>query len=316
MSISRAGTLSVASCSSASCGGQSAVSWVAGLRMTQKQPVPNCGAPRWRLATVGLRGSPGIFRRGLPGWAGLSLKASWRSLSSARSWRPSLSCRRSFIAVTAAWTAGRRCPDSHSLRAASHTQGCRDSGTRSGAASTGRGSPLTSDPSRTCQPWRASWSSMERRSSSPGPVWSWPVSQRPRNPRRTRRPSDPPHRSSALRTSATPCGWKSAGAGMRSRSMPDSSRNTTTCSRVYCRSISSAACPRTRWLMSWPLSSPGSGSGTSTTLRGSRTRPPVLNWAFYAARSYSLMRPPRTGRRIIRLQERSAAGWSGRGGRS
>jgi hypothetical protein len=27
---------------------------------------------------------------------------------------------------------------------------------------------------------------------------------------------------------------------------------------------------------------------------------------FYAARSYSLMRPPRTGRRLIRLQERSA----------
>ena len=38
--------------------------------------------------------------------------------------------------------------------------------------------------------------------------------------------------------------------------------------------------------------------------------------AFYAARSYSLMRPPRTGRRLIRLRERSAAGWSGRGGRS
>jgi hypothetical protein len=37
---------------------------------------------------------------------------------------------------------------------------------------------------------------------------------------------------------------------------------------------------------------------------------------FYAARSYSLMRPPRTGRRLIRSWERSAAGWSGRGGRS
>jgi Integrase core domain len=35
---------------------------------------------------------------------------------------------------------------------------------------------------------------------------------------------------------------------------------------------------------------------------------------FYAARSYSLMRPPRTGRRLIRSWERSAAGWSGRGG--
>ena len=37
---------------------------------------------------------------------------------------------------------------------------------------------------------------------------------------------------------------------------------------------------------------------------------------FYAARSYSLMRPPRTGRRWIRSWERSATGWSGRGGRS
>ena len=37
---------------------------------------------------------------------------------------------------------------------------------------------------------------------------------------------------------------------------------------------------------------------------------------FYAARSYSLMRPPRTGRRWIRFLVRSATGWSGRGGRS
>ncbi len=37
---------------------------------------------------------------------------------------------------------------------------------------------------------------------------------------------------------------------------------------------------------------------------------------FYAARSYSLMRPPRTGRRWIRSWERSATGWSGWGGRS
>ena len=37
---------------------------------------------------------------------------------------------------------------------------------------------------------------------------------------------------------------------------------------------------------------------------------------FYATRSYSLMRPPRTGRRWIRFMERSADGWSGRGGRS
>jgi hypothetical protein len=36
----------------------------------------------------------------------------------------------------------------------------------------------------------------------------------------------------------------------------------------------------------------------------------------YAARSYSLMRPPRTGRRWIRSWKRSTGGWSGRGGRS
>ena len=41
-----------------------------------------------------------------------------------------------------------------------------------------------------------------------------------------------------------------------------------------------------------------------------------LDLGFYAARSYSLMRPPRTGRRLIRFWERSATGWSGRGGRS
>ena len=35
---------------------------------------------------------------------------------------------------------------------------------------------------------------------------------------------------------------------------------------------------------------------------------------FYAARSYSLMRPPRAGRRWIRYWERSATGRSGRGG--
>ncbi len=34
----------------------------------------------------------------------------------------------------------------------------------------------------------------------------------------------------------------------------------------------------------------------------------------YAARSYSLMRPPRTDRRLIRSRERPTAGWLGRGG--
>jgi hypothetical protein len=39
-----------------------------------------------------------------------------------------------------------------------------------------------------------------------------------------------------------------------------------------------------------------------------------LDLVFYAARSYSLMRPLRTGRRLIRPWERAASGWSGRGG--
>src|ERR1019366_2575866 len=39
-----------------------------------------------------------------------------------------------------------------------------------------------------------------------------------------------------------------------------------------------------------------------------------LDLGFYAARWYSLRRPPRTGRRLICCWERSATGWSGRGG--
>jgi hypothetical protein len=35
---------------------------------------------------------------------------------------------------------------------------------------------------------------------------------------------------------------------------------------------------------------------------------------FQAARAYSLRRPPRTGRRLMCSWERSATGWSGRGG--
>jgi hypothetical protein len=41
-----------------------------------------------------------------------------------------------------------------------------------------------------------------------------------------------------------------------------------------------------------------------------------LDLGFYAARSYSLMSPPRTGLRLIRWWDSSARGWSGRGGRS
>src|ERR1022692_850835 len=41
-----------------------------------------------------------------------------------------------------------------------------------------------------------------------------------------------------------------------------------------------------------------------------------LDLGCYAARSYSLMRPPRTGRSLIRSWPRFATGWAGRGGRS
>ena len=41
-----------------------------------------------------------------------------------------------------------------------------------------------------------------------------------------------------------------------------------------------------------------------------------LDLGVYAAGWYSLMRPPRMARRLIRFWERSATGWSGRGGRS
>jgi hypothetical protein len=49
-------------------------------------------------------------------------------------------------------------------------------------------------------------------------------------------------------------------------------------------------------------------------LRGARTRSLAAELGFYAARSYSLMSPPRTGRRWIRSRARSATGWSGKGG--
>jgi len=39
-----------------------------------------------------------------------------------------------------------------------------------------------------------------------------------------------------------------------------------------------------------------------------------LDLGFYAARSYSLMRPPRMGRRWVRFWDGSAAGCSGRAG--
>ena len=59
--------------------------------------------------------------------------------------------------------------------------------------------------------------------------------------------------------------------------------------------------------------SPGTRARGPVGFQNSATGPDL---GFYAARSYSLMRPPRTGRRWIRSWDRSAGGWSGRGGRS
>ena len=72
----------------------------------------------------------------------------------------------------------------------------------------------------------------------------------------------------------------------------------------------------------WNISS--TTTATSATLAAASPEAPVgfqnsatgADLGLYAARSYSLMRPPRTGRRWIRSWERSATGWSGRGGRS
>jgi len=48
-----------------------------------------------------------------------------------------------------------------------------------------------------------------------------------------------------------------------------------------------------------------SGSAAPAGFQNSAIGPEL---GFYAARSYSLMRPPRTGRRLIRSWERSATG--------
>jgi len=59
---------------------------------------------------------------------------------------------------------------------------------------------------------------------------------------------------------------------------------------------------------------PNSGQPTIVPGVGFQNSAAGLELGFYASRSCSLMRPPRTGRRFIRSGERSAAGWSGRGG--
>jgi hypothetical protein len=56
-----------------------------------------------------------------------------------------------------------------------------------------------------------------------------------------------------------------------------------------------------------------SPAGDPVGFQNSATGPDL---GLYAARSYSLIRPPRTGRRFILSVATSATGWSGRGGRS
>ena len=74
------------------------------------------------------------------------------------------------------------------------------------------------------------------------------------------------------------------------------------------------------WYCGWRARTrPGDTAGVHGELcrlvgfQNSATSPDL---GFYAARSYSLMRPLRTGRRLIRFRDMSAMGWSGRGGRS
>ena len=57
------------------------------------------------------------------------------------------------------------------------------------------------------------------------------------------------------------------------------------------------------------------GDAQSVSTLGFHNSAAGLDLGFYAARWYSLRRPPRTGWRVIRFCERSAAGWSGLGGR-
>ena len=66
----------------------------------------------------------------------------------------------------------------------------------------------------------------------------------------------------------------------------------------------------------WVITDNLSSHDSKSTRVGFRNSAMGLDLGFYAARSYSLMKPPRTGRRLIRSRERSATGWSGRGGRS
>jgi hypothetical protein len=74
---------------------------------------------------------------------------------------------------------------------------------------------------------------------------------------------------------------------------------------------SARAMPSRLLLRRWPSARRCRWDGRPVGFQNSATD---ADLGFYATRSYSLMKPPRTGRRWIRSWERSAAGWSGRGG--
>src|SRR6185369_557489 len=76
-------------------------------------------------------------------------------------------------------------------------------------------------------------------------------------------------------------------------------------------------------VMAGSMASIATGPGNRHTYGPGPARPGVgfqnsataVELGFYAARSYSLIRPARMGRRFIRSAVTSAMGWSGRGGR-
>jgi hypothetical protein len=72
-----------------------------------------------------------------------------------------------------------------------------------------------------------------------------------------------------------------------------------------------APCVRSRWM---PALQRRHTSPMLEKRAGCHNSAVGVGLVFYATCSYSLMRPPRTGRRLICCWVRSAAGWSGRGG--
>jgi hypothetical protein len=125
----------------------------------------------------------------------------------------------------------------------------------------------------------------------PGPHGAGP---RQRAVRRGQSRGRPRRRAAAGQTTRRPRAWPLAGGKLFMRPAPPGSR------------------PGAR--ESWT----GSGSGRPAGRRrpvGFQNSATGLDLGVYAAGSYSLIRPPRTARRLIRSWEGSAAGWSGRGGR-